>query len=610
MGADRRDVWLDPEVEFIELRPCWHLELPWNWYTQRLVADGRLDMGPFHRQPDGTVKYASAFIALEEFGGPRFWSCIMEQLHDAAMEQGLIHAWEMNVHLVAMWASDDRLHAAVYFAGSEPHELSRVPRRLIEFAKRAADADIEHTKWRTLPSDSRGPEPTTATQDDFRNLSPPGRWLKIPEQEGAVGDDVEALENAAIAQYGAKASNSLLQVTLLQTKNGGVGGIVEFKERGQMPHYIEVRRAVEAQTPSAFQSPRRTAVGPADETIQVDSDEITTARDLSDIFDPDPRNRGLWEDELATTLIRDEVADPAEARHRIEQTGFEAMGWYQPHHIWSEHTWGIYLHAERIIGLGKLLNNELAEHGEKSRALGLVLSLALVWRHELFHAEVEAAATWMEMTSRRPRHRRYIKSVYTKSRMTESCREEAFANHAAFEFVLEHLEPWKSQRLVRDASTVKNLVVQHLAVSPPGYRDWQMGEEPIAWRTFAAEIERGKRFVNPSLGLPPMEGLLRQGPPLILNSSSIPTYIVGHNSLSDILFGVPSRREARRMLRRHGYAPQSNRGKGSHELWSKPGLRRPFALPARDPLSIGVFQGLLNSLGMSKREYVHQRRQR
>ncbi|MCS6869588.1 type II toxin-antitoxin system HicA family toxin [Thermus sp.] len=62
---------------------------------------------------------------------------------------------------------------------------------------------------------------------------------------------------------------------------------------------------------------------------------------------------------------------------------------------------------------------------------------------------------------------------------------------------------------------------------------------------------------------------------------------------------VPPRyRELRRWLRQAGFEPQSERGKGDHEVWKHPDGRLVVLDPGEDPPPIGTFKKILRDAGL------------
>ncbi|MBI4319479.1 MAG: type II toxin-antitoxin system HicA family toxin [Chloroflexi bacterium] len=85
--------------------------------------------------------------------------------------------------------------------------------------------------------------------------------------------------------------------------------------------------------------------------------------------------------------------------------------------------------------------------------------------------------------------------------------------------------------------------------------------------------------------------------------ADVPIFFHGRGVLADIYYSAPSRREVLKVLRRLDYCPVPGRGKGSHEVWRGPD-NRVFTVPARDPLSVGVFRELLAHFGWTKEQYL------
>jgi len=305
MKPETRERWMEPEVEIIDLRQCWHLLLPWTWDARRLVKDRKLGRGPFIRNEDGTV---DCFLpgGLEEFFGiTGVWIEVMNQIRAAVHELGQQLADDLHIHLVGVWGDEEVVHAAVYFSEAEPQREPQSDDRVAASIDSAVQADARYTRWENEPKWTRGPRPPLPRREEFIKACPVGRWVQLSDGTEADALVLDDWARTIGESYASQPSDGRIRLTLLQTGSGGTGGIVQFTERGERPQYTEVRRAVEAQTPSAFSSPRRTDVAPPDRTMAIDADEIYAARNLSEIFEPEDRQRGLWEDLLATPVLQE-----------------------------------------------------------------------------------------------------------------------------------------------------------------------------------------------------------------------------------------------------------------------------------------------------------------
>jgi hypothetical protein len=235
------------------------------------------------------------------------------------------------------------------------------------------------------------------------------------------------------------------------------------------------------------------------------------------------------------------------------------------------------------------------------------LALGMILAHEVFHARVEMASSWQELAIRRPRYLRYSEKVYEHFKLSPDWREEALANWAAWEWWCNTRPRWTETGIVKNSKVIDDIVETCLSISPAGYREWRRGRDTSTWQALAMEVTTALRAggTRQSSCRLPIERILANQTLFDLRCSDIPTHFVGRGIISDLLFSTPNRREAERLLRFYGYSPLSGRGKGSHEVWQAKD-RQTFSLPARDPLSIGVFGGLLKQLGVTKRQYVDQ----
>ncbi|WP_418319037.1 hypothetical protein [Piscinibacter sakaiensis] len=378
--------------------------------------------------------------------------------------------------------------------------------------------------------------------------------------------------------------------------------------RGAAP-YPEVRAAAERRLPRAFQKPRR-----ADPTPPEIDDGISTIapdniRRL--LFDPAALN-WLDDDFKFEFEAPEEVARTAKAQ--IRQHGFDCIGWYLPHHFYTEDTWGIYIDAPKLDEAACSIAEDLRAGGVRRgrNALAGKLALMLVYRHELFHAKVEAAFTWMELQALQPKFLPYKAKVFNALKGTDDHLEEALANFASWVWASADavVQQLTGQLGEKDRRLVEKVVRWHLDLSPPGYRRWEEGNCRETWRVLATQMVQGKpKLFSRGIGLP-IESLLREALSFDFDEwHDVPCRFVGEGRIASSLFAapatlnLPSRREVRKVIRRHfGYELVPGAGKGSHEKFRHLDGHI-FALPLRDPVSMTVFQSFLSHFKLSKAEY-------
>jgi hypothetical protein len=381
------------------------------------------------------------------------------------------------------------------------------------------------------------------------------------------------------------------------------------------PAYPEVRMALERTRPRAFWRPRRRtrAEKPPDEGIWAedlleagaDTPMISVegldalGQEALDVLGAAMRAAGDGEQQLGRT----------EARKAIEKLGFEAFAWYQPFHIWTEESWGIYIDAKRLDDLTWSIQADLVAQGVGSLADAPIVALSLLYHHELFHARVEGALSWLELTSAGGRFRRYKTEVYRRTYLKPDCREEALANWWSRKSAGETLaRVHRGQSPVIDEILTK-VVDPHLDLSPPGYDQWRVGDERDTWQIFGSELCTGLRGGAVRGGPLPLGSLLRDPLPFELLPEDVPTWFVGTGRIADAVlsspqfFLSPPRREMERALKHFGYTVKPSRGKGSHELWTGPDSRG-FPLPYNDPVKPGIFRSFLAHFDVSKADYV------
>jgi hypothetical protein len=373
--------------------------------------------------------------------------------------------------------------------------------------------------------------------------------------------------------------------------------IVRWIERGTSTPALEIKCALEKRLNRAFAKPRSYDCQPP-QPDPVDATTLITQFELPDVIE-----------DLSREHLSDFLPRPlSQAKDNFREGGFEAIAWYQPFHRYEEGAWGIYYNSDKL----DLFAAGLAQDLRSTRAhdLAAQLALRLTAAHELFHARVEFAAAWLELSFRRPRYLRYNEHVYTKLRSTPDWLEEALANWTAHDWLRKNISDLQSLGLVTNPDHVFATIQDWLDFSPPGYRDWRLGDSHFAWQRLASEL--ATTFPHPSIAKTlslPLEGLIRTENLFDLRIEDVPKYFVGRGVLADVFFSTPSRREVIRVLRHFNYQPFPDRGKGSHELWQAPD-NRAFLMPSRDPLSVTVFHSLLNHFGWTKKTYMQEIRGR
>lgn len=453
-------------------------------------------------------------------------------------------------------------------------------------------------------------KPLEPTLEPLLALLPIGVWInsvrqsvKSREHQGRKALDASRIEPSRDGSH-----FGLIACTVSSRK----GALITWTPRGELPSYPELRAAVQTILPSALQRPRRSDVSPPDvDTTIVDPNGRTRNVDIGPL-DGDGLDQ-LVDGVRDIRPIDSEVADrTSRARDRLSKRGFEAVGWYQPFHAWNEETWGIYLDADKLLDLACGLHTDLRAEGNQSFGLAILLAIGLVYQHEVFHARVEACSTWNEVTSRRAKHLPYQKAVYQALRETDGWLEEALANWWAWSWFRKNGELFRQQNLLRKLDTAEQTVKDWLSLSPPGYRNWRIGDDPVTWYLFATELVSGKPARSAGKRPLPIASLLEISRYIDFKAIDIPTRIVGEGLIVDFLqanpatFGTPSRREAERALKKYfHYVLDTTRGKGSHELWTGPD-NRGFPLPRTDPLSRTVFKNFLDHFGLNKEKYVRE----
>lgn len=477
-------------------------------------------------------------------------------------------------------------------------EEARRKREMSEIENRADLSERDKVLWRKIldyePFPGQGSNERQSP--DCPRLSDlhfePERVVLVYPLPKSTKARTKAILTALAASGRAPSRNGVYDCSKVPRENGRDQiCFVRWKERDIMTPALEIKAALELRLKSAFKKPRSSSHFPPD-LPSVDDEETITRGDSGD----------------PPALPWDDLPQPTpEGKEAFERRGFEAIAWYQPFHCYDDSAWGIHFHASRLDAFASCLAQDPKLKKEPRRhELAVHLALRLTAAHEFFHARVDFAAGWLELGSKRPRYLQYWDKVYRPASSTSDWLEEALANWNAHCWLLSNLEHLRGKGLIQDPSLVGGVVKDWLDFSPPGYKDWRQGQTHQAWDRLASELASGTPFPSGGsvLGLP-LGGVIQENGPFDLGLEDVPVYFVGKGLIADACFGAPCRREVHRVLRHFTYHLEADRGKGSHELWKGPDGRA-FPLPARDPLSVGVFHSLLDHFGWSKQHYMQQ----
>jgi hypothetical protein len=434
------------------------------------------------------------------------------------------------------------------------------------------------------------------------------RAAKFPQPTSGAPERINRAAIAAIAASGWHPSRDGNYTGILPcAPNRRKQGLVSWVPHTGLPSYPEVRWAVQRRLPAALLKPRSEQTG----RPQFDTG-LLAPEGAAEVLGIDPESNDL-EDALGELHL-----DDSDYRKRVDDIrkdakgeGFDALAWFQSYHVWSEETWGIYVDARKLDDLALSFVDDFKSAGIRgSHSLAAQLAFGLIYAHELFHARVEAALSWMEISALKPRHLRYVERVYRALSQTPEWLEEALANWSAWNWFKAPGTQSMVARMSSNAEGVNRVVEASLDLAPPGYRDWRLGHDSGTWRTFANQLCTGNAKITTTGGLP-LESVMNGPLPYDFQPADIPLRFVGPGIIADRLrshpatFHVPSRREIERALRYFHHSLDASGGKGSHQKWTGQD-QRAFTLPTRDPVRLGIFKSFLDHIGINKTAYVRE----
>jgi len=403
--------------------------------------------------------------------------------------------------------------------------------------------------------------------------------------------------------------NSYSVLGIATTKDGPANRLlVCWEPHGDKTPYYHLRKAVEHDIPASITAPRKNDSHPPSLPLPPANEEVIsgfTPWMPTVVAEPGQGLRIRFPDELARD--HDEVS--RQTKTLLSQHGLEAVGWYSPWHSYDEDAWGIYLHAERLEQLCVTAWLDASRYHYVPYDLAATMVIRKVYDHEMFHARMEVAATFVEMTAGIPKLLQYQSAVYRTHFGTSDCLEEALANHYAYRSLESYLPQFCKAYDQAAVYAVRNAIRDLMDLSAPGYRDWRLGDHHATWETLATQLCTGALFGSPTGGALPIASMLNDALPVDFLPEDVPVRVYGTSATMSALMsqpaclGVPSRRELCRALKHQGYEVLPGRGKGSHELWGHPD-QRAFPVPHTDPVSRKVFGAFLDQCGLTKSQYL------
>lgn len=486
-----------------------------------------LDLGAFKRDVDSEALPVYCHRVVVTPGAARLsLLCSLEPLPEGELPVPAdVHGAVLNAH-------------AEHLARLAAHRMARV--------RAERDARSALRQWPELQGIKNqlqaGPPPPTFNLFPLASAFPPGLMVRL------AGTDPDAVERACRRAIVTNPDEGnpppragWYEASVAACNPRAFRAFVTWTPHRGLPPYPEVRAAALRRLPRAFASPRLTSVTPpqSEAGVTVDSDNFPP------LLDFDPSNLDALDGDDFSLGFDDPGKVAEGAKDGLRALGFDYIGWYQAHHTFSEEAWGIYIDAPKLDETAFSIAEDLRAGGlRRGRdALAAKLALMLVYRHELFHAKVEAALTWLELQALQPKFRRYKAQVYAALKGTDGHLEEALANFSAWTWISADtvVQQLTGQLRNEDRRVVEQVVRNHLDLSPPGYRRWPDGQLTETWRTLATQIAQGRPVLpGPGFGLP-IETMLREALPFDYDERrDVPCRFVGEGRIASSLFGAPA----------------------------------------------------------------------
>lgn len=282
----------------------------------------------------------------------------------------------------------------------------------------------------------------------------------------------------------------------------------------------------------------------------------------------------------------------------------DAFGFYLPFHYFYPRWWGIYLLAEGVVELGRLLYG--ISDGKLTEADSMVVSRVFLFGHEQYHHSVESMATRLEITHRLPIYKSGFEAFYQHTALTDAWLEEALANAHGYRRVKKVFGRAKW-------NIIEGPLRGYISGCPPGYRKGLDYVTDSEFKEGEAELAEGGHKAS-HLATPEAHERLwtafGHGFHPFRKRGSHVVYLVHSGSPLSERAGLAGRflryRELAIRLKESGCSFE-RQGKGSHEIWRNQSGDT-FSVP-RHPgdLKRGTLSGILKQAGlqMGVEEFLH-----
>ena len=157
--------------------------------------------------------------------------------------------------------------------------------------------------------------------------------------------------------------------------------------------------------------------------------------------------------------------------------------------------WGIYLFPQLLFEQANKLHKIFGpKFGISQKDMQYAYTYA-VYRHEMFHHQVERFATKYEILKNEVIYRKYKASVYNYTKHSKDWLEEALAEATVLKSVHVH------RNISLKPKQFKAIYEHDLKSMPPGYRDyecWKFGGPEDAHKLLASQIIQADPYAKPS----------------------------------------------------------------------------------------------------------------